>query len=49
MSESQNNFLTPKLTQNSPLGPKKDGNDPKLSWNQKSELKETKKIKVVAL
>ena len=34
---------------NSPLGPKKSKTTPKLSQNQMPELKETKKIKVVAL
>ena len=34
---------------NSPLGPKKSKMTPKLSQNQMSKLKETKKIKVVQL
>ena len=48
--------LTPKQLFNptqtpkkSPLGPKKSKTTPKLSQNQMSELKETKKIKVVTL
>ena len=39
-------FPNPK---NSPLGPQKVKTTPILSQNQMSELKETKKIKVVAL
>ena len=35
--------------QTSPLGPKKFINNPKLSQNQMSEMKETKKMKVVQL
>ena len=34
---------------NSPFGPQKLKLTPKLSQNQRSELKETKKIKVVQL
>ena len=34
---------------NSPMGPKISKTTPKLSQNQISELKETKKINVVAL
>ena len=34
---------------NSPLGPKKSKTAPKISLNQRSELKKTKKIRVVAL
>ena len=39
-------YPTPK---NCPLGPQKVKNDPKLSQNQISELKDTKKMKVVQL
>ena len=38
--------IEPKI---SPLGPQKVKNDPKIKSNQMSELKETKKIKVVQL
>ena len=34
---------------NNPLGPEKVKKTPKLSQNQTSELKETKKIKIIAL
>ena len=34
---------------NSPLGPQKVKNDPKINQNQISELKETKKMEVVQL
>ena len=39
-------FLNPK---NSPLGPKKAKNDPKIKSKKMSELKKTKKMKVVQL
>ena len=34
---------------NSPIGPQKVKTTPKLSQNQMSELKETKKMKIIAL
>ena len=44
------NFLNPTLNPKIVhYGPKKSKTTPKLSQNQMSELKETKKIKVVAL
>ena len=43
-------FFEPHIDhKNSPIGPQKVKTTPKLSQNQKSELNETKKIKVVAL
>jgi len=34
---------------NSPIGPQKVKTTPKISQNQMSELKETKKMKIIAL
>ena len=49
MRGPQNSCRTLPQPENSPLGPKKVKNDPKIKSNQMSELKETKKIKVVQL
>ena len=46
MSQPQNSFLTYPNVKNSPLGPQKVKMTPKLSQNQMSELKETKKKKL---
>ena len=49
MSGPQNSFEPHIEPKNSPIGPKNFKTTSKLSQNQMSELKETKKMKIIAL
>ena len=49
MSGPQNSFETNIEHKNSPIRPQKVKTTPKLSQKQMSELKETKKMKIIAL